>query len=75
MHLQTFIGWLVWLTLVLGAFLVVVAGINRWFLGRSPWDTRFSTWAAITTLLAAVLITYFKRLSLRQVARRADRIA
>ncbi|MDB6174682.1 MAG: hypothetical protein JWL59_3993 [Chthoniobacteraceae bacterium] len=75
MYLQTFVGSLVWLTLVLGAFLVVVAGINRWFLGRLPWETRFSTWAAITTLLAAVLITYFKRLSLRQVARRADRIA
>lgn len=61
------------MTLFFGGMMVAAGSVNRWALGRMPWDARLAAWAALAALALAVAWTFARRLPLREVAQTIDR--
>jgi len=70
---QLFLTTLVKMGLLAGAVLVIVGAVNRWLLGRMPWDAQVAAVAGLGALGLAVLITLARRRSLPEVAGLVDR--
>ncbi len=72
---QFFLVALVKAGLLAGAGLIVYSAVNRWALGRLPWDERAAAWAGAAALALATLVTLARRRSLAEVAGILDRLA
>jgi len=71
---QFFLGALVKAGLLAGAGLLIFAAINRWALGRLPWDAAVTTYAAAGAFALALLVTLARRRSLLATAGILDRL-
>lgn len=60
--------------LLAGAGLLIFAAVNRWGLGRLPWDATVTAYAVAGALALAVVVTLARRRSLRQTAGILDRL-
>lgn len=72
MRARDFVEKIARIALLWGAALVLVGVVNRWELGRMPWDAPFALWSALAAVAVAVIWTFARRLSLRAVARIVD---
>lgn len=71
---QLFLTTLVKMGLLGGAALVIHGAVNRWLLGRMPWDAQVAAGVGLGALGLAVLITLARRRSLPEVAELVDRL-
>jgi len=60
--------------LLVGGVLLIYAAVNRWVLGRLPWDSAAITVGAIAAVVLAVLATLIRRCSLLETAAILDRL-
>jgi hypothetical protein len=75
LRLQIFVGQLSRWTLVAGAGLLGLGAFNRWVAGRMPWDSSAGWFALGAVLVFSLGTTLFRRLTLEDAARFADREA
>ena len=71
---RTFFAALVKCALLAGAVLVVLGAVNRWVLGRGPFDPQVALAAAVAVPVLALLTTLARRKTLPQTAALLDRI-
>ncbi len=71
---QLFLNALVKMALLAGAALVILAAINRWALGRLPFDWSSAGWAAGAVVVISLVVALAQRRSLPAVAGVIDRL-